>query len=419
LDAYRIHILLGLLIILICLSGFFSGSETAMMSLNRYRLRHLVRRKNRTAKRVYDLLKRPDRLLGVILLGNTFANILASAMGTAIAVYYWGDLGILISTVALTIIILLFAEITPKTLAACYPEKLAFPAAYPLKILLKILYPIIWFLNSIANSFLRLFKLDIQPRTPEALTTEELKTIVHEATGKLPSSHQAMLLRILDLQQMTVEDAMTPRNEIEGIDLSQPLEKCLEMITQTLHSYLPIYDEEIDHIKGMLSIKRALNALYKNGLTKEKLFELFDEAYFIPEGAVLGQQLRYFQQQKKRLGLVVDEYGDIQGLLSLTDILEEVVGEYATDFDDVANLVQPNRHGGFWVDASINIRDLNRITGWNLPTTEAKTLSGLIIEHLELIPHHRVGLRLGGYDIEVVKLDKQKIRTVRIKPHVA
>jgi Mg2+/Co2+ transporter CorB len=414
---YYIHALVLLLIFLIIVSGFFSGAETAMMALNRYRLLHLMRRKNRRARNAYLLLARPDRVLGIVLLCNTFANILASAVATVIAVHYWGSVGVLIETIALTIIILVFAEITPKTIAAFYPEKIAFPAAAPLKILLKIFYPLIWILNTIANSLLYILRLRVHTKTADILSTEELKTIVNETSKKLPASHQAMLLRILDLQHIRVEDAMLPRSEIRGIDLSHSWEENLQKIAKTTHSYLPIYHEEIEHIRGMLSTKRALAALSKNALTQETLLDMIDEAYFIPEGALLSQQLQYFQKQKKRIGLVVDEYGAIQGLLTLTDILEEVVGEFSTDFNDISNLVHPYKHGGYEVSASINVRDLNRITSWHLPTRYAKTLSGLIIHRLEFIPHNKVGLRIDDYDIEVLKMSKKRIEMVRIKPH--
>jgi Mg2+/Co2+ transporter CorB len=412
---YYIHTLIILLVLLIIISGFFSGTETAMMSLNRYRLLHMMRRKNKRAKRAYVLLTRPDRLLGVVLLCNTFANILASAIATMIAVFYWGNMGVLPATLFMTIAVLLFAEITPKTLAAFYPEKLALPASGVLTILLKIFYPLIWLLNIVANNILRLLRLQVYKKTPDILSTEELKTIVNETSKKLHPSHQEMLLRILDLQHIRVEDAMLPRNEIEGIDLSHEWKENLNRIVMTNHSYLPIYREEIEHIQGMLSVKRALAALSKNELTDQKLLTIMDEVYFIPEGALLSQQLQYFQKQKKRIGLVVDEYGAIEGLLTLTDILEEVVGEFSTDFTDISNLVRPYKNGGYEVDASITVRDLNRITGWHLPTRYAKTLSGLIIDRLEFIPHVRMCLRIDDYAIEIVKMSKKTIQRVRLK----
>lgn len=414
---HYIHTLIVLLVLLVVISGFFSGTETAMMSLNRYRLLHMMRRNNRQAKHAFLLLTRPDRLLGVVLLCNTFANILASSIATIIAVYYWGNIGAIIATIALTIIVLLFAEITPKTLAAFYPEKLALPSARFLTLLLRIFYPLIWILNTIANNLLSLMRLHVHTKTPDVLSTEELKTIVNETSKKLPASHQDMLLRILDLQHIRVEDAMLPRNEIEGINLSDSWENNLNRITMTNHSYLPVYKEEIEHIKGILSTKRALAALSKNNLTEETLLETIDEAYFIPEGALLSQQLQYFQTQKKRIGLVVDEYGAIEGLLTLTDILEEVVGEFSTDFTDISNLVRPHKQGGYEVNAIISVRDFNRISGWNLPTRYAKTLSGLIIDRLELIPHSSVCLQIDDYDIEVLSVSRKMVETIHIKPH--
>jgi Mg2+/Co2+ transporter CorB len=377
----------------------------------------MMRRNNHQAKHAFLLLTRPDRLLGVVLLCNTFANILASSIATIIAVYYWGNIGAVVATITLTIIILLFAEITPKTVAAFYPEKLALPSAAFLTVLLKIFYPLIWVLNTIANNLLRLVRLRVHTKTPDILSTEELKTIVNETSKKLHSSHQDMLLRILDLQHIRVEDAMLPRSEIEGINLSDSWEEILHRITMTNHSYLPIYQEEIEHIKGMLSIKRALSALSKNNLTKETLLDMIDEAYFIPEGALLSQQLQYFQKKKKRIGLVVDEYGAMEGLLTLTDILEEVVGEFSTDFNVISNLVRPHKQNGYEANAIISVRDFNRISGWNLPTRHAKTLSGLIIDRLEFIPHTRVCLQIDNYDIEVLKVSKKMVETIYIKQH--
>ena len=414
---HYIHALIVLLILLVVVSGFFSGTETAMMSLNRYRLLHMMRRNNHRAKNAFLLLTRPDRLLGVVLLCNTFANILASSIATIIAVYYWGNVGAIIATIALTIIILLFAEITPKTLAAFYPEKLALPVAGFLTILLRLFYPLIWVLNTIANNLLRLMRLQVHTKTPDMLSTEELKTIVNETSKKLPTSHQDMLLRILDLQHISVEDAMLPRNEIEGINLNDSWEDNLHRITMTNHSYLPVYREEIEHIKGILSTKRALAALSKNNLTQQTLCDIIDEAYFIPESALLSQQLQYFQKQKKRIGLVVDEYGAIEGLLTLTDILEEVVGEFSTDFNDISSLVRPYKQNGYEVNAIISVRDFNRITGWNLPTNYAKTMSGLIIDQLESIPHSAICLQINNYDIEVRKVSKKTVNTIYIKPH--
>jgi Mg2+/Co2+ transporter CorB len=377
----------------------------------------MMRRKNRQAKRAYHLITRPDRLLGVVLLCNTFANILASALATMIAVFFWGNIGVLIATIVMTLVILLFAEITPKTLAAFYPEKLALPSSGFLTLLLKIFYPLIWVLNAIANGMLRLFRLKVHQKTPDMLSTEELKTIVNETSKKLHPSHQDMLLRILDLQHIRVEDAMLPRNEIEGIDLNKSWKENLNHIVMTNHSYLPVYREEIEQIEGILSTKRALALLSKNELSEISLLEIIDGVYFIPEGALLSQQLQYFQKQKKRIGLVVDEYGGIEGLLTLTDILEEVVGEFSTDFTDISNLVRSHKNGAYEVDATITVRDLNRITSWHLPTRYAKTLSGLIIDQLELIPESRVCLRIDDYAIEVLKVSKKTIKVVRIKPY--
>lgn len=408
--------LIIILILLILVSGFFSGSETAMMALNRYRLRHLARKGNVTAKRVAKLLERPDRLLGIILLGNTFANILASAVATIIAVHYVGDVGVLLATILLTIVVLIFAETAPKTLAALYPQRVAFPVSLPLKVLLFFLYPLVWFINVVANAVLALFRIKVHGRMTEPLSAEELRTVVREATGKISSSYQQMLIRILSLGRVTIEDVMVPRNEIRGIDITDDWDKILMELTNVEHARMPIYRESIDNVIGMLNLRKLLTLLPQGNLTRKKLLELTTEVTFIPEVTSLNRQILNFQKENKAIGLVVDEYGDIQGLVTLQDILEEIVGEFAVDIDDVARLVQRQTDGSYFVDGSINLRDLNRVTGWELPTEGPKTLSGLVVEYLEMIPISGVALRVGGYPMEVLKVSGNTVRLVQVWP---
>ncbi|AIT63646.1 HlyC/CorC family transporter [Coxiella burnetii] len=405
-----------LLVLLIFLSAFFSGSETGMMALNRYRLRHLARKGHVKAQRVVTLLKRPDRLLGVILIGNTFANILASAVATVIAVHYLGDLGVIISTVILTFLILVFAETTPKTLAALYPQRVAFPASVPLQILLRVFYPLVWLVNTIANAFLRIFGVKVSVQGTEVVSAEELRSIVREVTGKGLSGYQQMLLRVLNLGQMTVEDVMVPRKRIHGIDIRDDWHKIVEVLLTSEHDYLPIYRENIDRVIGLLNLRRVMQLLSQQQLTKEKLVKVAEEVYFIPEVTLLNQQLLNFRERNKTVGLVVDEYGDIEGLVTLRDILEEVVGEFATGIDGATSLVQFQKEGSYLIDARISVRDLNRIMQWDLPIKGPKTLSGLIIEDLESIPIVGICIRLSGYPMEIVKVSRNAVRLVKVWP---
>lgn len=412
-----IHILIGSLIFLICLSAFFSAAEIGMMSLNRYRLRNLVRKKNRAARRVNELLARPDRLLGIILIGNNFANIGASAIATIIAAYYFGDIGVAIGTVLLTLVILIFAEITPKTLAALYPEQVAFSCSVPLKILLVVLYPLVWIINGISNGLLRIFNIDVRRGGLDTLSHEELRTIVREATGKGVSAYQEMLLRILDLEKITVNDIMIPRSDIMGIDIEDDWDKILKQLTVSQHTRIPVYRDTLDHMEGMLHLRKALNLLAEKRLNKRTLLGIVDEAYFVPSGTPLNIQLINFRRKKICSALVVDEYGDIEGLVTLEDILEEIVGEFTTDIAATRRSVVLQKDGSYLVSGNVSIRELNRSLNWELPVKRGtKTLSGVIVEYLETLPSTGVGLRLAGYPIEIVEVEENTVKTARIWP---
>lgn len=387
-----------------------------MMSLNRYRLRHLVRKKVAGAKRASELLERPDRLLGIVLIGNNFANILASSVATIIAVRFFGNLGIVLTTVLLTLVILIFAEITPKTLAALYPEQIAFSSSFILKILLVVFYPVVWVVNGISNGILRIFGVKLTHGGLDTLSHEELHTVVRETAGKNVAGYQRMLVSILDLEKATVEDIMIPRNEIIGINIEEDWQTILHQLTISEHTRLPIYRESIDHVQGILHLRKALNLLAKNQLNRESLQQIAEEVYFVPEGTSLNVQLINFQQQKIRSALVVDEYGDIQGLATLEDILEEIVGEFTTNLADSSEEVKRQKDGSYLVDGGVTIRELNRIMHWDLPTGGPKTLSGLIVEYIETLPATGVGLRLAGYPIEIVEVQENMVKTARIWP---
>ncbi len=416
LNDIPIWMLLGILVLLIVLSAFFSGSETGLISLNRYRLRHMAKGGHAGAIRASDLLRRPDKLIGLILLGNNFVNILASSIATIIALRLIGDDGIMVATLLLTVVVLIFAEITPKTLAALHPERFAFPATLFLKPLLRLLYPLVWLINTIPNALLRLIGISQEDMASHNITGEELRTVVNEAGAMIPRRHQKMLLSILDLEKVTVEDIMVPRSEIVGIDLDDDWETIEKQLRTSQHTRLPVFRGDIDNVLGFIHLRNVLALRRQQEITKEDLESLIRETYFIPEGTALNTQLLHFQHQRRRIGLVVDEYGDIQGLVTLDDILEEIVGEFTTDPATSSRDIHPQEDGTFLVDGSANIRELNRVMHWELPTDGPKTLNGMITEYLETIPEAGTSLLLEGYPIEILQTSSNTVKTVRIDP---
>ncbi len=409
-------VLLGLIV----LSGFFSSAETSLMSLNRYRLKHLAKHNHKGAKYTQALLSRPDQLIGLILIGNNFVNILAASLATVICVRLWGDAGIAIATGSLTIIVLVFAEITPKTLAAMHPEKIAFPASFVLTPLRKILFPVVWSVISLTNSLLRLLGVDTKDSRDESIRPEELKIIVNEAGAFIPKRHQNMLLSILDLEKVTVEDIMIPRAEVNGIDINQDLDQVIAQIRSAVHTRIPVYDGELDKVLGFLHSRQIIKLLTSNDgeITLEDLLETITKVHFIPETTPLNTQLLNFQRTKVRIGLVVDEYGDIQGLVTLEDILEEIVGEFTTDFAALSKDIQIEKDGSIIIDGSATIRDINRSLSWNLPTSGPKTLNGIILEYMESIPQAGTGLRLAGFPMEILQIKSNMVKSVRVWPEL-
>ncbi|HUG98301.1 MAG TPA: HlyC/CorC family transporter [Gammaproteobacteria bacterium] len=402
--------------LLLVLSACFSGSETALMSINRYRLRHRAKQGLRSAQLAEALLKQPDRLIGLILLGNNFVNILASSLVTVIALRLGGEGAIAIGAGVLTLVILIFSEVAPKTLAALHPERVALPAALVYYPLLKITYPVVWTVNLVANGVLRLLGVKTEHVQGHALSHEELRTVVSEAGAMIPKRHQRMLISVLELQDVTVDDIMVPRNEIDGLDLDDDWEDLLEQVTESRHTRLPIYRGDLDGVLGILHLRSIMGELADNELTRDHLVAKALEPYFVPEGTPLHTQLLNFQRAKRRLALVVDEYGDIQGLVTLDDILEEIVGEFTTDPADIYRDVQPEADGSFMVSGTANVRELNRMMGWRLPTDGPKTLNGLILERLETIPEAGATLQFGGYRLEIVQTTDNAVRSVRLHP---
>ncbi len=403
--------------ILICLSGFFSGSETAMMALNRYRLRHLTEQKHKGAMRASKLLDKPDRLIGLILLGNNFVNILASSIATIIALRLLGEAGIAVAAMLLTLVILIFAEVTPKTLAALQPERIAFPVSLVLGPLLKLLYPFVWVVNLIANGVLKLLGVSPESANGEmALSHEELRTVVKEAGALIPKRNQQMLFGILDLEKVTVEDIMIPRNEVVGIDLDCDPNQLQEQLRDCRHTRIPIFHGAIDKVVGVLHVRkmRDLLDLPIDEMDANAIGRVAVEPYYVPIGTPLHTQLTNFQRQKRRMGLVVDEYGDVQGLVTLEDILEEIVGEFTTD-PGYNRDIHPQHDGSYLIDGSATIRDINRTLKWKLDTKGPKTINGLILETLENIPQTGTCLRIGSYGLEILQTTGQSVKTVKIQ----
>ncbi|MFW5451464.1 MAG: HlyC/CorC family transporter [Methylophagaceae bacterium] len=415
LESTSLTLLFSILLILLLFSAFFSSSETALMSLNRYRLRHLESEGHAGAIRASQLLARPDRLIGLILLGNNFVNIFASAIATIIGVKLYGENGIVIATFSLTLIVLLFAEVTPKTLAALHPERVAFPASIILKPLLILLYPLVWFTNAITNRILSLFGVSPEDSSSAAINSEELRMALKEAGSLIPKRHKKMLVSILDLEKMTVNDVMIPRNEIEGLDINGSLPDITKQLSYCAYTRLPVYQDTMDNITGILHVRKAMHLLAQDNLTRETLNSIVKEVYYVPEDTPLNTQLIQFQRHRRRTGLVVDEYGDLLGLTTLEDIFREIVGEFTADLIDEDKDIHPQEDGSYLINGSANIRDINRNNHWELPTDGPKTINGLILEYLESIPNPGVSLRIGDYIIEVVQTTDNVVRTIRIR----
>ena len=411
-------IILGL-VLLLFLSAFFSVAETGLMAINRYRLRHRARMGKKSAILILKLLKRPDRVLGLILIGNNVANIVASALATVLAMHLFSERGVVLSTAVLTLIILIWCEVAPKTLAALYPERVSRVAVWPIAVLLKIFYPLVWLINAIANNFLRLLGVKVGNRGTEPLSREELRSIVYETAGRISHQYQDMLLGILDLNKVTVDDVMIPHHEITGIDLEQDWDKIKKQIAASEHDWLPVYRGTINQVVGFLHLRDLMQNVAMNQIIdKESLEKILQEAYFVPEGTPLNIQLLNFQRLRRRIALIVDEYGEVLGLVSLENILEEIVGEFTTSVSAANKMAQPQPDGSYLVDGAITIRELNRITQWKLPTRGPRTLNGLIIEYLEAMPIAGICVRIAHYPIEIVHVKDNRVKVARIFPRL-
>ena len=417
-DDIPLGTLFAALFVLLLVSAFFSISETSMMALNRYRLRHLVQHKHRGARLACELLSSTDSFLGVVLLGNNVINAAAALLVGEIARRYLGDsqFALVIATGAAAFAILVFSEITPKVIGASYPERIAFPLAYALKPLLKLLRPFVWFVNIFVQGMLRFLRLDKKTDPDEHKpSVEELRTLVLE-TGYLPQKHQSILLNLFDLQAITVDDVMVPRNQIETIDVDAPLDTIAEQAGTAYHRRLLAYATEPDEISGTLRARHVLNLVQQGGLTRERLKKLVREPYFVPSGTPLFSQLQNFQEHQDRIALVVDEYGDLRGLVTLEDILEEIIGEFTTTSPLRTGGYHPQADGSFLVEGSTSLRELNRKLGFGFPLDGPKTVNGLILEHLQEIPEPSTSVKIANHPIEIVQTHDRTVKAVRIFP---
>ena len=414
-DEASLGILIFSFLALIVASAYFSASETGMMSLNKYRMNHLRRGQHAGATRASKLLEKPDKLIGVILIGNNFVNFLAASIASSITILIIGEPAPFTTAIVLTLVVLIFAEVTPKTIAALYPERIAYPSSIVLGVLLKVLYPIVWAVNFVSNTLVR--TLGFHPQadsSDQQLSQEELRTVVHESESRLPKKRQGMLLNILDLEKVQVDQIMVPRNEVTGLDIEDAMEDVLEQIASAQHTRLPVYRKDINNIVGVLHMRSAGRLIKTENLNKAAIIQETTEPYFIPDCTPLHTQLFNFQSKKLRLAVVVDEFGAVKGIVTLEDILEEIVGEFTTDLADSNRDIFAQEDGSYLIDGGTSIRDINRTLSWQLDSESANTLNGILMEVLQSIPDASVGVKLDGYYAEILQVKDNVFRTVKM-----
>ena len=409
-----IWMLITSIFFLLCLSAFFSSAETGMMALNRFKLKHLVKQRNKSAIRANKLLQRPDRLLGIILIGNNFVNILAAALTTILCLRLFGDSGVLIGSIILTMIVLIFAEVTPKTFAANYSEKVALPSSLILKFLQKLLYPLVWIVNFFSNSILKLLGVK-EKESEEDLSPEELKSILENSGDLIPSRYQEMLLSVLELDKISIDEVMIPKNEIIGIDLSKDIEEIGDFLKDSKKEFFPVFDQNLDDIKGIINLYGINSFLSSQKKDTESLLQNSEEVYFALENTSLNIQLNNFQKDKKKVAVVLDEYGSVKGMVDIKDILEEIVGEISDPHEEVKIDIKEQKDGSYLIDASISVRDVNKRLGWDLPLSGPKTLNGLILENTETIPEANISLEIDNYLIETVLIKDNMIKFTKVR----
>jgi Mg2+/Co2+ transporter CorB len=406
--------LISSIFFLLCLSAFFSSAETGMMALNRFKLKHLVKQRNKSAIRANKLLQRPDRLLGIILIGNNFVNILAAALTTILCLRLFGDSGVLIGSIILTMIVLIFAEVTPKTFAANYSEKVALPSSLILKFLQKLLYPLVWIVNFFSNSILKLLGVK-EKESEEDLSPEELKSILENSGDLIPSRYQEMLLSVLELDKISIDEIMIPKNEIIGIDLSKDIEEIGNFLKDSKKEFFPIFDQNLDEIKGIINLYGINSFLSSQKKDTESLLQNSEEVYFALENTSLNIQLNNFQKDKKKVAVVLDEYGSVKGMVDIKDILEEIVGELSDPHEEVKIDIKEQKDGSYLIDASISVREVNKRLEWDLPLSGPKTLNGLILENTETIPEANISLEIENYLIETVLIKDNMIKFAKVR----
>ncbi|ARJ42627.1 magnesium/cobalt efflux protein [Pantoea alhagi] len=406
------------LVVMILVSAYFSGSETGMMTLNRYRLRHKAKNGNRSARRVEKLLRRPDRLISLVLIGNNLVNILASALATIVGMRLYGNAGVAIATGILTFAVLIFAEVLPKTIAALYPEKVAYPSSLLLGPLQIIMMPLVWLLNTITRLLMRMIGIKSDGSISSALNKDELRTIVYESRSLMSRRHQEMLLSVLDLEKVSVDDIMVPRNEIVGININDEWKSIERQVSHSPHGRIVLYRDSLDDAVAMLRVREAWRMMTeKKEFTKENLLRAADEIYYVPEGTPLNVQLVKFQRNKKKVGLVVDEYGDIKGLVTIEDILEEIVGDFTTSMSpSLAEEVMPQSDGSVLIEGTANVREINKAFNWHLPQEEARTVNGMLLEELEEIPQAGTRIQINNYDIDILDVQDNMVKQIRVTP---
>jgi len=416
LDTIPLEALWGALVLLLILSGFFSASETSMMAVNRYRLRTLAKTGHRGAKLAEWLLAQTDKLLGVVLLGNNLVNAAAASLVTIIAFRLFGqnEVALTLSTLSVTFLILVFSEVTPKVLGASYPERIAPAASFVLAPMLKLFYPAVWFVNLFVQGLLRLMRLTPRAAAANSMGVEELRTLLAESGSFLPLQHRSILMNLFDLEQVTVDDVMRPRGQIEAIDLAVEPEELLRQLSTSHHSRLPVYDGEPNNVVGILHVRRALAHLREESFSPESLRERLREPYFIPSGTSLYNQLAQFQATRQTLGLVVDEYGELQGLVTMEDILEEIVGEFSSLRPGEQGAAVREADGSVIVEGAAFLRELNRKLDMDLPLDGPRTLNGLLLERLEAMPEPGVSVMIEGYPIEIIQVQGRMVKTARI-----
>jgi len=412
--------LLGALAVLLVLSGFFSMSETSMMAVNRYRLRTLAKAGHRGAKLAEWLLSNTDKLLGVVLLGNNLLNAAAASLVTIIAFRLFGqnELAMTLGALVVTFLILVFSEVTPKVIGASYPDRIAPGASFILAPLLKLAYPAVWFVNLFVQAMLRLLRL--KPSSSEnSMGVEELRTLLAESGSFLPAQHRGILLNLFDLEHITVDDVMRPRGQIEAIDIATDRTEIVHQLATSHHSRLPVYEGEANNVVGMLHVRRVLAHIHEDGFDLDELRDALRSPYFIPSGTNLYTQLEQFQATRQSIGLVVDEYGELLGLVTVEDILEEIVGEFASVRPGGQEPGLRQADGSYLVEGTVSLRELNRKLKLELPVDAARTLNGLILDHLEAMPEPGVSVLIAGYPVEIVQVHGRMVKTARIGPRRA